>query len=109
MKHLFFMALANGATTVSGYGWNLPIFLKDMPTRQDLDKVCSDIPIYFADEEGHKALACYLLRGQKGVCPGIRIINPNIIIFNYEKNNETSGSLHHDCPCGHFIRGLWRW
>ena len=25
------MVLANGATTVSGYGWNLPIFLKDMP------------------------------------------------------------------------------
>ena len=52
------MVLVNGATTVSGYGWNLPIFLKDMPTRQDLDKVCSDIPIYFADEEGLVAYLC---------------------------------------------------
>ena len=45
MKNLFFMVLANGATTVSGYGWNLPIFLKDMPTRQDLDKEYQLIPI----------------------------------------------------------------
>ena len=27
-----------------------------MPIRQDLDKICNDIPMYFADEEGHKAL-----------------------------------------------------
>ena len=43
----------------------LPIFLKDIPTRQDLDKVCSDIPIYFADEEGHKALAATYFEGKK--------------------------------------------
>ena len=36
-----------------------------MPTRQDLDKVCSDIPIYFADEEGHKALAAPYFEGKK--------------------------------------------
>ena len=39
------MVLANGATTVSGYGWNLPIFLKDMPTRQDVEKEYRLIPI----------------------------------------------------------------
>ncbi|MBQ3953499.1 MAG: chorismate synthase, partial [Ruminococcus sp.] len=27
-----------------------------LPTRQQLDAICSDIPIYFADEEGHKGL-----------------------------------------------------
>ena len=27
-----------------------------MPTRQQLDAICADIPIYFADEEGHKGL-----------------------------------------------------
>ena len=32
MKNLFFMVLANGATTVSGYGWNLPIFLRIIGT-----------------------------------------------------------------------------
>ncbi len=36
MKNLFFMVLANGATTVSVSGWNLPIFLKDMPA-DDMD------------------------------------------------------------------------
>lgn len=32
-------------------------FPKNMPTRQQLDAICNDIPIYFADEEGHKGLA----------------------------------------------------
>ena len=46
MKNLFFMVLANGATTVSGYGWNLPIFLKDMPTDDvDVEKEYRLIPI----------------------------------------------------------------
>jgi predicted amidohydrolase YtcJ len=27
-----------------------------MPTRQQLDEICDDIPIYFADDEGHKGL-----------------------------------------------------
>ena len=27
-----------------------------MPTRQQLDEICSDIPMYIADEEGHKSL-----------------------------------------------------
>ena len=49
MKNLFFMVLANGATTVSGYGWNLSIFLKDMPVKPtdevDVDKEYRLIPI----------------------------------------------------------------
>ena len=46
MKNLFFMVLANGATTVSGYGWNLPIFLKDMPTDDvDVEKEYQLIPL----------------------------------------------------------------
>ena len=46
MKNLFFMVLANGATTVSGYGWYLPIFLKDMPTDDvDVDKEYQLIPL----------------------------------------------------------------
>ena len=45
-----------GATTVFGFGWNYMCFRDNMPTRQQLDAVCSDIPIYFADDEGHKAL-----------------------------------------------------
>ena len=46
----------SGATAIFGFGWQLLKFEKDMPTRQKLDAICDDIPIYFADDEGHKAL-----------------------------------------------------
>ena len=46
-----------GATAIFGFGWQLVRFEKNMPTRQQLDAICSDIPIYFADDEGHKGLA----------------------------------------------------
>ena len=49
-------ARAAGSTTIFGFGWNLMKFQDNMPTRQQLDAICSDIPMYFADEEGHKAL-----------------------------------------------------
>ena len=45
-----------GAKAIFGYGWNMMEFPKNMPTRQQLDAICSDIPMYFADEEGHKGL-----------------------------------------------------
>ena len=37
------------------------------PTRQQLDAICSDIPIYFADDEGHKGLANTLMLVQAGI------------------------------------------
>ena len=49
-------ARESGATTIFGFGWNYMIFKDNMPTRQQLDQICDDIPIYFADEEGHKGL-----------------------------------------------------
>ncbi len=45
-----------GAKSIFGQGWNMIEFPKNLPTRQQLDAICSDIPIYFADEEGHKGL-----------------------------------------------------
>lgn len=45
-----------GAKAIFGCGWNMLEFTKNMPTRQQLDAICSDIPMYFADEEGHKGL-----------------------------------------------------
>ena len=50
-------ARETNATAIFGFGWNMMTFPKNMPTRQQLDAICSDIPIYFADEEGHKGLA----------------------------------------------------
>jgi hypothetical protein len=49
-------AKETGAKAIFGQGWNMMEFPKNMPTRQQLDAICSDIPIYFADEEGHKGL-----------------------------------------------------
>ncbi len=49
-------ARESGATTIFGFGWNYMIFKDNMPTRRQLDEICDDIPIYFADEEGHKGL-----------------------------------------------------
>ena len=49
-------ARETGAKAIFGFGWQVLLFEKNMPTRQQLDEICSDIPMYFADEEGHKAL-----------------------------------------------------
>ncbi|MBQ3434666.1 MAG: amidohydrolase family protein [Selenomonadaceae bacterium] len=49
-------ARETGAKAIFGFGWQILLFEKNMPTRQQLDEICSDIPMYFADEEGHKAL-----------------------------------------------------
>ena len=49
-------ARETGTKSIFGQGWNMIEFPKNLPTRQQLDAICSDIPIYFADEEGHKGL-----------------------------------------------------
>jgi len=56
-----------GATSVFGQGWNMLTFPKTMSYRQRLDAICSDIPIYFADEEGHKGLANTILLVKAGI------------------------------------------
>ena len=60
-------ARENGAKAVFGFGWNYELFEKNMPTRQQMDAICSDIPIYFADEEAHKGLANSILLVQAGI------------------------------------------
>ena len=54
-------ARETGAKSIFGFGWNYITFMENMPTRQQLDAICSDIPIYFADDEGHKGLANTLM------------------------------------------------
>ncbi|MBQ7155942.1 MAG: amidohydrolase family protein [Synergistaceae bacterium] len=56
-----------GAKAIFGMGWNILTFSKNMPTRQQLDAICSDIPIYFADEEGHKGLVNTLAQVNAGI------------------------------------------
>ncbi len=57
----------NGAKAIFGQGWNMMTFPKDMLIRQQLDAICSDIPIYFADEEGHKGLVNTILLVKAGI------------------------------------------
>jgi hypothetical protein len=56
-----------GATTIFGFGWNYMLFKDNMPTRKQLDAICDDIPIYFADEEGHKGLVNTLCLVKAGI------------------------------------------
>ena len=56
-----------GAKTIFGFGWNLHVFESNMPTRQQLDAICSDIPMYFSDNEGHKGLANTALLVKAGI------------------------------------------
>ena len=60
-------ARETGATAIFGFGWSLYTFQEKMPTRQQLDAICDDIPIYFADEEGHKGLANTLCLVKAGI------------------------------------------
>ena len=56
-----------GAKVVYGMGREYEKFKNNMPTRQQLDALCSDIPMYFADEENHKSLVNTLLLVRAGV------------------------------------------
>ena len=60
-------ARETNATGIFGFGWNYITFMENIPTRQQLDAICSDIPIYFADDEGHKGLANTLMLVQAGI------------------------------------------
>ena len=60
-------ARETGAKSIFGQGWNMIEFPKNLPTRQQLDAICSDIPIYFADEEGHKGLVNTIMLVKAGI------------------------------------------
>ena len=56
-----------GAKAIFGQGWSLMHFGNHIPTRQELDAVCSDIPMYFLDDECHKALTNTLMLVHAGI------------------------------------------
>ena len=60
-------ARAEGATSIFGQGWRLQSFEPQVPTREQLDAICDDIPMYFLDEECHKALANTILLKKAGI------------------------------------------
>jgi len=59
-------ARAAGAKAIFGSGWDRN-FPPNFPYRQRLDALCDDIPIYFADEEGHKGMANTLALVNAGI------------------------------------------
>lgn len=56
-----------GAKATFGFGWNTLEFPKNIPNRQQLDAICSDIPIYFADTGGHQGLVNTLALVNAGI------------------------------------------
>ena len=60
-------ARETGATAIFGFGWSYFTFGDQIPTRQQLDAICSDIPMYFADDEGHKGVANTLMLVNAGI------------------------------------------
>ena len=60
-------ARETGARSIFGFGWSYFTFGEQIPTRQQLDAICSDIPMYFADDEGHKGVANTLMLVNAGI------------------------------------------
>ena len=60
-------ARETGAKAVFGFGWNMITFPKDIPYRQRLDAICSDIPILFLNDEGHQALVNTIMLVKAGI------------------------------------------
>jgi len=60
-------ARETGAKSIFGFGWSFFTFTDHIPTRQQLDAICSDIPMYFADDEGHKGVANTLMLVKAGI------------------------------------------
>lgn len=51
-------AKTTGKPAIYGFGWTYQVFeALGMPTIEELDEVCPDIPLYLSDGEGHKGLA----------------------------------------------------
>lgn len=51
-------AKAEGKPAIYAFGWDWNTFESNgMPTLEQLDKACPDLPLYAADAEGHKGLA----------------------------------------------------
>ena len=60
-------ARENGSKVVFGQGWSLTSFQSHIPTRQEIDAVCCDIPVYFLDDECHKAITNTLMLVHAGI------------------------------------------
>ena len=58
----------NNATAIFGFGWQLLLVEKDMPTRQQLDAICSDIPITSRTTKGTKVWRTHLRLSTRALC-----------------------------------------
>ena len=60
-------ARETGASAIFGQGWDVMKYPVDLDYRKKLDAICSDIPIYFADNEGHKGLVNTIMLVKAGI------------------------------------------
>jgi predicted amidohydrolase YtcJ len=60
-------ARETGASAIFGQGWDVMKYPVDLDYRKKLDAICSDIPIYFADNEGHKGLVNTIMLIKAGI------------------------------------------
>ncbi|MCQ2347616.1 MAG: amidohydrolase [Paludibacteraceae bacterium] len=56
-----------GKNNIYGHGWNFFYWCDNLPTRQDLDRICPDVAVYMNDSEGHKGLANTLCLQRAGI------------------------------------------
>lgn len=60
-------AKAEGKPSIYSFGWTYQYFEDNMPTVEQLDAVCPDIPLFAHDSEGHKGLANSLCMRRAGI------------------------------------------
>lgn len=90
-------AKAKGKPAIYGFGWTYQLFEEfGMPTLEELDAVCPDLPMYLSDGEGHKGLAnsvCLRKAGfidEKGDRTDLNIKGGEIVV---DKNGKATGLL----------------
>lgn len=90
-------AKTKGKPAIYGFGWTYQLFeALGMPTLEQLDAVCPDLPMYLSDGEGHKGLAnsvCLRKAGfidEKGNRTDLNIKGGEIVV---DKDNKPTGLL----------------
>lgn len=84
-------------TWITGGGWALPLFPKGSPTRQELDRIVSDRPVYLLSQDAHsawvntKALAMAKVDGNSP--------DPKNGIIEREKDGKTPSGCLRDEAC----------
>ncbi|MBQ0002437.1 MAG: amidohydrolase family protein [Treponema sp.] len=69
VKNAYSKAKASGKKAVFGFGWNIAVLLAndESVSLSEIDDACPDIPLYFSDEEFHKAFVNTVTLKKSGI------------------------------------------